>query len=396
MCSMMMMVMMMTTTTVMVLMTMQVLAALVNVAAHPGSQPVIAQELRGIPLFVTLAGGVNAKASEFAMMALCNLAAHAPNRRLIVAHGGLTTILAGVLSETVGRRRAGIAALANMALDPDTSLLTTAKDARVIRRLIRITTTGQIPGNRETAALLHNLCCHADFAPLLRSNGAMRALQECLRSPVPTAVDWASRAVRVLAGMPGGGDDSTSTSASTSNPGAKGDGLPPGGVTVVDVEPMPAPAARAAMSPVRVMMMMMMIGISSFGSFRQSYYATASSVPPSAPCPLLVCHIPQVTELVEWNTWGSRLDTYFSPVFTKPQPAEVHVETTAGQLTRVHLGAKVYRGWKAWGRVIQGYEIIQPPANGVVLAFDPKEVRIILMSSYTSCARFRILSRLGV
>lgn len=128
-------------------------------------------------MWIVSTTAISQQASQFAVMALGNFATSEQMRGLIVQHGGVGAMITAILSSNVGRRIAGVAALANMALSKNYKFIALANNSRVVVRVIRMVMTNQVVANRETAALLHNLVCHEEFLPLLRKKNAEIALQ---------------------------------------------------------------------------------------------------------------------------------------------------------------------------------------------------------------------------
>lgn len=83
--------------------------------------------------------------------------------------------------------------------------------------------------------------------------------------------------------------------------------------------------------------------------------------------------IPPLIQLVDWYTWGSRLDTYFDPVHAKPKPSHVMVTIVSGETARFCLGGQQASFFPFTLPVCaplwhtRDYRLIQPPDHGQVI-----------------------------
>lgn len=129
-----------------------------------------------IPFFIELVASNKLKHSQFATIALSNLARRESFRELIRRSGGIAALVGCIMSHDYQKRRHGARALANMALSPSKDIEQVFESAGLIDRILKMALRKEIETQREVVALIRNLCCHARLRPLLLDRGVMKAV----------------------------------------------------------------------------------------------------------------------------------------------------------------------------------------------------------------------------
>lgn len=129
-----------------------------------------------IPFFIDLVASNKMKHSQFATIALSNLARRETFRELIRRAGGIPALVGCIMSHDYQKRRHGARALANMALSPSKDIEQVFESPGLLDRILKMALRKEIETQREVVALIRNLCCHARLRPLLLERGVMKAV----------------------------------------------------------------------------------------------------------------------------------------------------------------------------------------------------------------------------
>ena len=148
---------------------MEILAAIVNVSSFQTSALTLMESLKVHKLLIPIAVGKEYKASEFALMALANLATTEEHRLMIEEEAGIPAMINGLFTSTVGQRLAACSALANMLLDEHSRVVKYFRDPSVIRRIKYIITSRQGQHQQHGAVILRNLCSHRSLHESLKA-----------------------------------------------------------------------------------------------------------------------------------------------------------------------------------------------------------------------------------
>jgi hypothetical protein len=242
------------------------LAALANLTLSKVVSEAMVRQFKCIPFFIALIESNKPKHAQFSAIAIANLARIEAHRVTIRQCGGITALVGCIMSHDYQKRRHGCRALANMVLSPSKEIEQIFESKGLIDKIIKMTTRNEVETQREVVALIRNLSCHARLRPLLLDRGVMKAVNIAKSSIFPQVTEWCGEIITLL-----------------EREIARGD---------IDLKALLR---------------------------REGNKAAASSLG-EADLDLLRRMEPLRGE-VEWSTWGSKLESVFSPVFsTIPNP----------------------------------------------------------------------------
>jgi hypothetical protein len=156
---------------------LEVLAAMANLTLSSEVSDMMVTRHKCIPFFIDLVGSNKLKHSQFAAIAMANLARKETYRELIRKNGGIPALVGCIMSHNYQKRRHGCRALANMALSPTKEIEQVFESKGLIDRIIKMALRKEIETQREVVALIRNLACHARLRPLLLDRGVMSAVE---------------------------------------------------------------------------------------------------------------------------------------------------------------------------------------------------------------------------
>jgi hypothetical protein len=156
---------------------LETLAAMANLTLSMEVAEDMVTRNKCIPFFIDLVSSNKMKHSQFASIALANLARKESFRDLIRKHGGIQALVGCIMSHDYNKRRHGCRALANMALSPAKDIEQVFESKGLIDRIIKMALRKEIETQREVIALIRNLACHARLRPLLLDRGVMNAVE---------------------------------------------------------------------------------------------------------------------------------------------------------------------------------------------------------------------------
>jgi hypothetical protein len=157
---------------------LEALAAMANLTLSLEVSEEMVVRNKCIPFFISLVASNKMKHSQFAAIAVSNLARRESFRELIRRAGGISALVGCILSHDYQKRRHGARALANMALSPSKDIEHVFESVGLIDRILKMALRKEIETQREVVALIRNLCCHARLRPLLLDRGVMKAVEE--------------------------------------------------------------------------------------------------------------------------------------------------------------------------------------------------------------------------
>jgi hypothetical protein len=155
---------------------LEALAAMANLTLSLDVSEDMVVRHKCIPFFIDLVASNKMKHSQFATIALSNLARRESFRELIRRSGGIAALVGCIMSHDYQKRRHGARALANMALSPSKDIEQVFESTGLLDRILKMALRKEIETQREVVALIRNLCCHARLRPLLLDRGVMKAV----------------------------------------------------------------------------------------------------------------------------------------------------------------------------------------------------------------------------
>jgi hypothetical protein len=250
-----------------------------------------------IPLFINLVSTSKiAKLAQFASIALGNIARTEAHRALILSSGGVPMLAGLLISSEYATRQYACLALANIALSPSLEILEAFRSKRLLDKLVKMATRKEPETQREVTALLRNLSCHESLRPMLVSRNAMSAVAAASHSVYPEVKEWAAQMEKLL--LPYGVaqpdvNGSTELPVYFSNPSASSSSS--------------SPTSKRTMGGI-------------FAKLKPHQAAAATLLDPAAMSMLstveLLSKMSPLEGCVTWSTWGSKLDSIFSPIFS--------------------------------------------------------------------------------
>lgn len=174
------------------------LAALANLSLSMEVAEDMVVRNKCIPFFIDLVSSNKMKHSQFAAIALANLARKEAFRELIRKCGGIPALVGCIMSHDYHKRRHGCRALANMALSPSKEIEQVFESKGLIDRIIKMALRKEIETQREVVALIRNLACHARLRPLLLDRGVMEAVEASKQSVFEEVIQWCNEITLLL------------------------------------------------------------------------------------------------------------------------------------------------------------------------------------------------------
>lgn len=156
---------------------LEALAAMANLSLSMDVAEDMVVRHKCVPFFVELVVSNKLKHSQFAAIALSNLARKETYRELIRRSRGIPALVNCIMSHDYQKRRHGARALANIALSPAQEIEQVFESRSLVDRIIKMALRKEIETQREVVALIRNLACHGRLRPLLLDRGVMHAVE---------------------------------------------------------------------------------------------------------------------------------------------------------------------------------------------------------------------------
>ena len=257
---------------------LETLAALANLTLSPRIANELAKNSTCIPFFMELVQTqAQAKTMHcvFACIALGNLARNEVFREIIRRSGGFQAMVRCIMSQHYQKRKYGMTCLANLALSPVPEVSSLFQSwPGLLDRLVKTASSNELDTQREVVALIRNLAAHSKIRPLLLEKGVLGAMHYLRNSPIDEVVRWTEELTQSI----------EKELAATGLAGSRT------GLTMLD----DAEAALIDADALR--------------------------------------RLEPLDGRVDWATWGSKLDSLFSNIYTRvPQPAKLGVVTSVGE-----------------------------------------------------------------
>jgi hypothetical protein len=151
-----------------------------------------------IPFFISLVSSNKIKHSQFAAIAIANLARKESFRAMIRMDGGIPALVRCIMSHDYQKRRHGCRALANMALSPSKEIEQVFESKGLIDRIIKMALRVEVETQREVVALIRNLACHARLRVVLLDRGVMEAVEASKASVFEEVKKWCQEITLLL------------------------------------------------------------------------------------------------------------------------------------------------------------------------------------------------------
>ena len=177
---------------------LETLAALTNLTLSFKVADDMVKKFNGIPFFLGLASSNKPKHSQFAAMALGNIARDVEFRELIRTSGGIQILVGCVLSHDYSKRRYGCMALANLAISNTDEIEQVFVSKGLLGKVLKIAWRNEVDTQREVIALLRNLTCHNSLRRLLFDRGILKAIKKSEKSGIPEVVEWCREITKLI------------------------------------------------------------------------------------------------------------------------------------------------------------------------------------------------------
>ena len=236
---------------------LEVLAAIVNLTLSDEVSKDIVTKFKGLHFFLKLATSSSSKHSHFATIAIGNLVRIEENREKFLKLGGIHALVGNIMSNDYHKRKYGCLALANLALSLAKDIEEPFESKALIRKILKIAIRNEAETQREVIALIRNLSCHSRLRPILLERGVMKAIDIAKKSVFQDVIEWSNEITDLME------KEISSSSALIQRERSKGKT-----VGETDIE--------------------------------------------------LLLNFKPLLGKVEWSTWGSKLETIFTPLFSDP------------------------------------------------------------------------------
>lgn len=288
---------------------LETLAALVNLTLSYEVADDMVNRFKCIPFFLSLVSGTQLKHAQFSAIAIGNLARKELFRDQIRKSGGIPVLVGCIMSSDYQKKRYGALALANMALSPTTEIVQVFASKGLLDRIIKMGVRQEIETQREVTALIRNLSCHARLRPILLERHVVDAIRASEISVFPEVVEWTNETIKLL-------EKELEEEKSIGRPNP-----------LVSKE---SSATKVTQSEMEVLLRMTPLE----GS-------------------------------VTWSTWGSKLESIFTPIFAQlPALQGIHVYTRVNAALDVHLAKGIAKDKKRRKTDSMMYAVMERPSHG--------------------------------
>lgn len=272
---------------------LEALAAMANLTLSYSVTAEMVSTHSCVPLFINLVSASKmSKHAQFASIALGNIARSEAHRAVIISSGGVPMLAGLLISSEYATRQYACLALANLALSPSQEIVEAFRSKRLLDKLVKMATRKETETQREVTALLRNLSCHEVLRPLLVARNAMSAVAAAKDTVYPEVIEWAAQMERLL--RPYVVADSN-VNGSTELP-----------VYFTNPSSPSSPTSKRTVGGI-------------FEKLKPRQAAAATLLDPAAMSMLstveLLSKMSPLEGCVTWSTWGSKLDSIFSPIF---------------------------------------------------------------------------------
>lgn len=283
---------------------LEALAALTNLTNSFEVSKEMVYRYKCIPFFMDLIASNKLKHSQFATIAIGNLARVEDYRKMLRMSGGIQILVGCITSEDYQKRKYALRALANIALSLSHDLTQVFKTKRLISRIVKLAKRNEIETQKEVIALIRNLSCHSDLRVALMENKVVNAIKGSRNSIYPEVCEWVKEIE---------------------------------GIMLVEVK-------------------------------NQEWKKDESDDDNQDKD--FVVKLENFTPLiggVEWSTWGSKLDSVFSPVFfTLPSLSALQVKTVEDTPVSIKLSAGASKEVLAKWKNNFNFQVLHRPEHGTL------------------------------
>jgi hypothetical protein len=177
---------------------LEMLAALTNLTLSIEVSKSMLKDFNAAAFFLNLVDSNDMKHSQFASIAIGNLARVENFRQEIIDCGGLPILVNSIFSSNYSKRRYAALALANMALSMDNEIDQIFESKGLLDKIIKMGTRKEAETQREVTALLRNICVHSKLRKHILSRKIMDAVAAAQSSMFPEVVEWGDEIIRLL------------------------------------------------------------------------------------------------------------------------------------------------------------------------------------------------------
>ena len=303
---------------------MEALAAMINCSVARNVSRRMVFEMGVLKSLVELLWR-NTMYTQFVTMLISNLAKDEDTCNSLCEMGAVHALMGLVQSPNFQKQKYACMALANITqyMSDDKKIFSD----EFIDRVIKMAVHSDIDIQAEISTLVRNLSFHVPFANQLRQRGAMIAITVLKKSIFPNVRECGELAAQNLMNFAIDDDSRLTTKVSNVNASDGDKGY------------------EGRSSPEELLKL-------------EKQKAILRSFDP-------------LPALVGWDTWGSKLDTVFSPVFAAaPQAIGRHVETIVDQPRKIML-----KGEDSQGRALT-FRIVHAPSHGWLGMISPDKTVI--------------------
>ena len=284
---------------------LECLAALGNLSLSYDVVNAMVLKHKCVPFLLQLVSGNKLKHSQFALVAVANIARKERFRDVILRNGGVASLIGAIMSHDRLKLKFSAVAMGNLVLSHSTDMLEALRGKGVLDRILKMTGRNEADTQRELVALLRNLTCYATMREFLFKKGVIKVMERVRHSSYENVSEWVHEVLAVMTTYTQQRLDHKKRQELSNDLTSDDDML-------------------ATMRP-------------------------------------LTCQI-------EWSTWGSKLDAVFSPIFenTSLSVSPQHVFIVAGTAHSIDLSVGVPAGTMAKWKETADFEIEERPKSGTV------------------------------
>ena len=177
---------------------LEMLAALTNMTLSIEISKEMLSDFNACAFFLNLVDSTDVKHSQFASIAVGNLARVESFREEIISCGGMPILVNCIFSSNYSKRRYAALALANMALSMHIEIDQVFESKGLLDKIIKMGTRKEAETQREVTALLRNICVHSNLRKHILSRKIMDAVHAAQQSVFPEVVEWGDEIIRLL------------------------------------------------------------------------------------------------------------------------------------------------------------------------------------------------------
>jgi len=177
---------------------LEAIAALANLTLSNEVAEAMVRQYNCIPLFMQLVNGHLPTHGLFALICIGNLSRREIFREQIRYANGIQTMVSCLMSHDYQKRKFGALALSNMALSVSEELDNIFRTRGLIDRIVKMARRNEVETQKEVVALIRNLACHSRLRPVLLNSGILTILNGFRDSVHAHVAKWADEIYNLM------------------------------------------------------------------------------------------------------------------------------------------------------------------------------------------------------